>query len=161
MFRICCVLGVGTLLGALLCLSSGCGGATEGAGFDELDPGDAPGAATTPASPQEQQAKKYCDNEVDKAALQPPDALSRKQIQACLIGLTPQVRTCGKGVKREVVLKIVVDKSGAVANAFPVGDAADSPEATCVADKVKGLKFPQFKGSAQQVIEKYPFEIGE
>jgi hypothetical protein len=161
MYKTCCTIGAGTILSAMLFLAPGCGGASEGAGFEELDLGDTPGAATTPASPKEQQAKAYCDNEVERATLQPPDILSRKQIQACLIGQMPQIRTCGKGVKREVVLKIVIDKSGEVANAFPVGDAADSPEAACVAEKVTGLKFPQFKATAQQVIEKYPFEIGE
>ena len=57
-------------------------------------------------------------------------------------------------------MKIIIEKSGNVINAFPVGDAADCPEAVCVADAVKKAVFPKFKGQTQQVI-KYPFVLGE
>jgi len=161
MDRISRVFGAGFTICAIALLAQACGGAAAGGPSETISEGGAPGPAAAPASPKEEQAQKFCANAVEKAALQPPDTLSRKQIQACLIGAMPEIRTCGKGVKREVVLKIVLDKSGAVGNAFPVGDAADSPEATCVAEKVSAVKFPQFKGAAQQVIEKYPFELGE
>jgi hypothetical protein len=109
---------------------------------------------------QAQQAQKKCEAEIEKATLQPPDSLAAVQVHACLIGARPEWSKCDKGVARELTLKIIVEKTGAVSSAFPVGDGADCPEAKCVADAVSAVKFPQFKGTTQQTL-KYPFKLGQ
>ena len=58
------------------------------------------------------------------------------------------------------IIKIVVEKTGQVSNAFPIGDTADSTDAKCVAEIVKNVTFPKFKGKNQQIL-KYPFTLGE
>ncbi len=140
----------------------GCGGAAaSGSGGGSSD-GDEPGGSSAPVDKEAEQAEAFCEHAVKKSINQPPDALSRKQIMACLTAVRPALdKDCSKGIGRKVVLKLVIDKSGDVVDAFPVGDAADSPQAACVADIVRQVKFPRFKGSAQQVIEKYPFKLGE
>ena len=138
----------------------GCGGAAAaggGGGFEGSG-----GEMNLPPDALADSARVYCEHDVKESVIQPPDALSRKQIQACLTAIRPRLNAeCGKGVPREIILKIVVNKTGAVGEAFAVGDGADSPEATCAAGIVKGVVFPQFKGSQQQLIEKYPFTIGK
>lgn len=148
--------------GLIALLLFGCGGAAaSGSGGDSTDV-DGHGGSSAPVDKEAEQAQAFCEHAVKKSVLQPPDALSRKQIMACLTAVRPALnKDCSKGIGREVVLKLVIDKSGDVVEAFPVGDAADSPQAACVADIVKQVKFPMFKGSAQQVIEKYPFKLGE
>ena len=148
--------------GLIALLLFGCGGAAaSGSGGDSADVGGH-GGSSAPVDKEAEQAQAFCEHAVNKSIIQPPDALSRKQIMACLTALRPALnKDCSKGIGREVVLKLVIDKTGDVVEAFPVGDAADSPQATCVADIVKQVKFPMFKGSAQQVIEKYPFKLGE
>jgi len=144
---------------AALVAAPGCGGKAGAGGASSS--GGASGV-DLPPDPTADAARNYCEHAVAEAVLQPPDALSRKQIQACLTALRPRLNgECGKGAPREIVLKIVVDKSGAVSDAFGVGDGADSPEAACAAEIVKTALFPQFKGTAQQVIEKYPFTLGK
>ncbi len=108
-----------------------------------------------------EQAKKYCDNEVEKSDTQPPDSLNRKQIQACLTSIRPILNAkCAKGVEKEIVLKVIIEKTGSVSGAFAVGDSADCPEAACVSEQVTKVVFPKFKAKQQQVIEKYPFKLG-
>lgn len=114
------------------------------------------------AEPDEKaaQAKLYCEHEIKKGEKSPFDLLGKKQISSCLIALRPSIRQkCSKGVKKQVILKIIVGKDGAVLGAFPVGEHSDSVEAGCVADQVKPTIFPKFTGKEQQVIDKYPFEI--
>jgi hypothetical protein len=143
-------------------LLSGCGGAAASGSGEGSSDGDKPGGSSVPADEEAEQAQAFCEHAVAKSINQPPDALSRKQIMACLTAVRPALnKDCSKGIGREVVLKLVIDKSGDVIDAFPVGDAADSPQAGCVAEIVKQVKFPMFKGSSQQVIEKYPFKLGE
>ena len=140
----------------------GCGGAAASGSGGVSSDGDKPGGSSAPADKEAEQAQAFCEHAVTKSINQPPDALSRKQIMACLTAVRPALnKDCSRGIGREVVLKLVIDKSGEVIDAFPVGDAADSPQAACVADIVKNVKFPMFKGSSQQVIEKYPFKLGE
>jgi len=113
-----------------------------------------------PADDQAEKAKIFCEHEIEKSTTQPPDALTRKQIVACLTAIRPDYQTkCGKGIQRSILLKIIVEKSGLVSEAFSIGDSADSPEAECVVKMVKDTKFPLFKASNQQVIQKYKFEI--
>ena len=140
-----------------------CSGATGSSGGGGESSSGGPDVATDlPDDDLADAARIYCEHSVAESALQPPDALSRKQIQACLLAIRPKLNAqCGKGVPREIVLKIIVNKTGAVGDAFAVGAGADSPEATCAAGLVKSVVFPQFKGSTQQLIEKYPFNIGQ
>jgi len=113
-----------------------------------------------PGDDQAEKAKIFCEHEIEKSATQPPDALTRKQIVACLTAIRPDYQAkCGKGIQRSILLKIIVEKSGLVSEAFSIGDSADSPEAECVVNMVKDTKFPLFKASNQQVIQKYKFEI--
>ncbi len=158
-FLVVCALG---LCGALIL--SGCGGASAPASVGPDEGNDVVASAVNkgdlPDDPQAEQATKYCEHSINKSVNQPPDSLDRKQIQACLTAIRPQMKAkCSKGIKRSLVLKIIVEKTGTVGDAFALGDGADSPEASCVAEMVKEVKFPQFKGSAQQVIQKYPFEL--
>ena len=110
--------------------------------------------------PKVEEAKTRCESEIKKSELQPGDALVPIQVHACLYAIKPDVAACTSGPKREVVIKIIVEKTGVVSNAFPVGDTADSSDAKCVAEAVKKATFPKFKGSAQQML-KYPFTLGE
>lgn len=164
MTRIQVVLAIATA--SISLMAWGCGGSQEGSAFtpsegdDVTSSGSGSGSASLPNDPQAEAAAKYCAHAIEKAETQPPDALDRKKIQACLTAIRPQMKAkCSKGVDREVILKIIVDKSGAVSDAFAIGDGADSPEAACVSEMVKAVQFPKFKASAQQVIKKYPFNI--
>lgn len=116
-------------------------------------------AAKAQSDPKVAEAAQRCAMEIEQAEMQPPDQLSKLQIAACMYASTPEVQKCSKDAPVEIVLKVVVNKDGSVANAFPVGDSADSPEAGCVAEVIKGVKFPKFKGLTQQNI-KYPFTVG-
>jgi hypothetical protein len=148
--------------GILLSLALvGCGGSSAtAAGPSEGDDIDDGGGAPLPADPQAEQAARFCEHAISRSEVQPPDSLDRKQIAACLTAIKPRMQQkCSKGIAREVVLKIIVEKTGEVSDAFGLGDGADSPEASCVAELVKGVRFPQFKGAAQQVISKYPFTL--
>jgi hypothetical protein len=109
---------------------------------------------------QAEQAALFCSHEIKKSDLQPPDMLNKKQINSCLIAIRPQIQQeCSKGVAKEIIVKIILDKSGTVKGAFSVGDSADSAEANCIVSKVKEVVFPKFKAVNQQIIEKYPFKI--
>jgi hypothetical protein len=150
--------------GALLVLAltplGSCGGSAAATDRGSVAAGDSPERAT-PKDKKAEQARKYCEHSIAKSEVQPPDRLSRKPIMACLTALRPEIAECGQGVPRELILKIIVGKDGTVKSTFPVGDGADCPEAACVQEVVSRAKFPRFKGSTQQVIEKYPFELGE
>lgn len=145
-----------------------CGAATSS--MDENDmamtaaPGQPNGAGkkSTEQQPDKkaEEAATYCEHQVKKSHTTPFELLNKKQIAACLTALRPQLRTdCAKGAKRQVILKIIIGSDGHVVGAFPVGDGADSAEASCVAEKVKPVAFPVFTGKEQQIIEKYPFDI--
>ena len=109
-----------------------------------------------------EQADAYCKNEIKKGAQKPFDLLDKKQIKACIIAVRPKIKTqCDKGVKKEIILKIVVAKDGTVSGAFAIGDGADSDESQCVAEQIKSASFPAFSSKETQVIEKYPFTIGQ
>jgi len=162
MTRIQVVLAIATA--SISLMAWGCGGSQEGSAFSPSEGDDVTssgsGAASLPKDPQAEAAAKYCAHAIEKAETQPPDALDRKKIQACLTAIRPQMKAkCSKGVDREIILKIIVEKTGAVSDAFAIGDGADSPEAACVSEMVKAVQFPKFKASAQQVIKKYPFKI--
>jgi len=155
---------VGTVVFALpactiVCLLAACGGASASGGGGASEGGGGPGGGDA-VDEQAEQAKKKCESEQEKAVLQPPDTLQKVQVHACLIGARPEWSKCSKGVARELTLKIIVEKTGAVSSAFAVGEGADSPEAGCVAEVVKEVKFPQFKAAPQQTL-KYPFKLGQ
>lgn len=140
----------------------GCGSAppnveNQAAGPQKESSSDA--VAKAQSDPKVAEAEQRCAMEIEQAKLQPPDQLSKIQIAACMFAATPKVQACAKDAPVEVVLKVVINKDGSVANAFPVGDSADSPEAGCVAEVIKGVVFPLFKGQTQQNI-KYPFTVG-
>lgn len=135
----------------------GCGGAQAGA-RGASQGGDDDGAG--PSDPKVAEAKERCDEEIRRSEIQPPDQLKSIQIRACMYAAKQEVAKCHTVGKRELILRIVVDKSGQVTNAFAVGDTADCPEAQCVADVVMGIRLPRFKGRQQQII-KYPFTLGE
>ena len=146
----------------------GCGAATSSMETDDMTmptaPGQPNGAAkkSTEQQPDKkaEEAATYCEHQVKKSHTAPFELLNKKQIAACLTALRPQLRTdCAKDAKRQVILKIIIGSDGHVVGAFPVGDGADSAEASCVAEKVKPVTFPVFTGKDQQVIEKYPFDI--
>jgi len=143
-----------------LCLAAGCGGASAKSG--DIEPGTGGANAGLPKDEQAESARGFCEHDVKAAELQPPDALSRKQIMACITALRPQIKNdCAKNAPRDITLKIIIDKSGKVTEAFPIGDGADSPEASCAAGIVKTAVFPAFKGALQQVIQKYPLSVGK
>ncbi len=144
-------------------ISIGCGGssAAGNGGTDAYDQSPAEAAvAEAQSDPKLEEAKNRCDQEIKKSELQPPDTLTTIQVHACIYAIKPEIAKCTTGPKREVTLKIVVEKTGDVSNAFPIGDTADCPEAKCIADAVKGIAFPKFKAQNQQII-KYPFTLGE
>jgi hypothetical protein len=158
-----CILSV---LISVLLLS--CGAATSSMEADDMTmpptAGQPNGAAKKSPEPQPdkkaEEAATYCEHQVKKSHTAPFEVLNKKQIAACLTALRPQLRTdCAKDAKRQVILKIIIGSDGHVVGAFPVGDGADSAEASCVAEKVKPVTFPVFTGKDQQVIEKYPFDI--
>jgi hypothetical protein len=140
-------------------LWAACGGASA-SGSGGSGPGAAAPTGEGAVDEQAEQAAKKCASEIEKAVLQPPDALAKVQVNACLIGARPEWSKCGKGVARDLTLKIIVEKTGDVSSAFAVGEGADGPEAACVAEVVTGVKFPQFKGTAQQTL-KYPFTLAQ
>jgi hypothetical protein len=144
----------------LLALSFGCGGPSAvGA---ETETGGTGANAGLPKDAQAEAAQTFCAHDIKAAELQPPDALTRKQIMACITAIRPQLKAqCAKSAPRDIVLKIVIEKTGKVLEAFAIGDGADSPEATCAAGLVKAVQFPQFKGAPQQVIQKYPMSVGK
>ncbi|MBN2529501.1 MAG: hypothetical protein JXR76_24145 [Deltaproteobacteria bacterium] len=151
------------VIAIMLCLS-GCGGAAA-VGEDVIQSGNA-GSTSMSSKPDKkaEEAGKYCAHEIETAKNTPNELLNKKQIGGCLLALRPQIRTdCAKnlppGGKKEVVLKIIIGKDGNVVGVFPIGDNADSAEATCVAGKVKPVSFPQFTAKDQQVVEKYPFSV--
>ena len=145
---------------------SGCGGAQpsaqtaeEGVGLPDNN-GSAETAKKAKPDKKAEEAKAFCEHEIKKSSVKPVELLNKKQISACLIALRPAINAqCAKGVEREIVLKIIVGNEGTVVGAFPVGDGADSEEASCVAKLVRPAAFPAFTGKEQQVIEKYPFKI--
>lgn len=139
------------------CLLIACGGAGASGAGGSSGGGGGPGEGGA-VDEQASQAQKKCEAEIEKATLQPPDALEKIHVHACLIGVRPEWSKCGKGVARELTLKIIVEKTGDVSSAFAVGEGADYPEAACVAEVVTGVKFPQFKAAPQQTL-KYPFKL--
>ncbi len=143
-------------------LATGCGGASASGGGDSVSANDPGAAAAAQAAedPKVTEAGERCESEKKKSELQPPDQLAPIMVHACIYAVRPEVAECTKGPKREVVVKIIVEKTGEVSNAFPIGDSADTMEAKCVAEAVKGVLFPKFKGMTQQVL-KYPFTLGE
>ncbi len=144
-------------------LICGCGGTpTTSAGTGTITDGDAPVATPAPVDKKAEQAKAYCENEIEKSINQPPDTLSKKQIMACFTAIRSELaHKCRRTSDREIVLKVVVDKTGSISDAFAVGASADFPEAECVCERVKEVKMPQFKGVGQQVIEKFPFKLAQ
>ena len=155
-------------------LASACGAPPNGGadGIEEMiSADDPPSAAAAPAEEkkatpkqdkQAAQAEKFCAHEIEKSQSAPGDSLNRKQIQACLVALRPQIaKDCDKGVKRDITLKIIITKEGAVTGAIAIGDNADSAEAQCIVEKVKATSFPAFTGKETQEVEKYPFPIGQ
>jgi hypothetical protein len=147
------------LCAALALLLAACGGASA-SGSGGSGPGGAAPGGEGAVDEQAEQAAKKCQSEIEKAVLQPPDALSKVQVNACLIGARPEWSKCSKGIARDLTLKIIVEKTGEVSSAFAVGEGADGPEAACVGEVVSGVAFPVFKGSPQQTL-KYPFKIGQ
>ncbi len=137
-----------------------CGGAATGnfgISGETSGEGESMGDAAT-ANPKAQEAKQRCEQEIEKAKTKPETKLSAIQVRACLYALKPQIDACAKGPKVEVITKLVVSASGAVVNAFPIGDTADTDAAKCVAEVVLQAVFPRFTGAEQQVI-KYPFTL--
>ncbi len=155
---ICTALTIGSAV--IFVLS--CGSAQNQAGTSETGGGEKTAADNEqPADdPKVGEASTRCTKEIDASEIQPPDQLASIQVHACLYAVRPKIAACAKGYKRDVVIQIIVEKTGTVLNAFPKGDTADSPEAKCVAGIVKDVTFPKFKGKMQQVI-KYPFVVGE
>ncbi|MCP4674876.1 MAG: hypothetical protein GY854_05080 [Deltaproteobacteria bacterium] len=156
---------IGTILGLvwIAVLFLGCGGATASGGNDPAassgDPGET-AAAEAAEDPKVKEARERCDAEITQSDLQPPDQLSKLMVHACIYATRPEVAKCTRGPKREIVIKIVVEKTGEVSNAFAVGDTADGLEAKCVAEVVGDITFPKFKGLTQQIL-KYPFTLGK
>ncbi|MCP4601911.1 MAG: hypothetical protein GY847_15590 [Proteobacteria bacterium] len=151
------------ILATISMIVTGCGGSTAIGGTDTTTGGQSPAeaaAAEAAADPKLEEAKQRCEQEIEKSNLQPPDTLASIQVHACIYAVREEIAKCTKGPKRDLVIKIVADKTGEVLNAFPVGDTADCPEATCVAEVIKEITFPKFKGQTQQII-KYPFTLGE
>jgi hypothetical protein len=144
----------------IACLLIACGGAAASGAGGASEGGEGGPGGGGAVDEQAAQAQKKCESEIEKAVLQPPDALEKVHVHACLIGARPEWSKCGKGVAREITLKIIVEKTGEVSSAFAVGEGADGPEASCVAEVVQGVKFPQFKASPQQTL-KYPFKLGQ
>ncbi len=141
----------------------GCGGAAASGGKESsassTDPGEA-AAVEAAEDPKVKEAKDRCDAEIKQSDLQPPDQLSKMMVHACIYAVRPEAAKCTRGPKREIVVKIVVDKTGEVSNAFAIGDTADGLEAKCVAEVIKGVTFPKFKALTQQIL-KYPFVLGK
>ncbi|MCK9523263.1 MAG: hypothetical protein M0R76_09500 [Proteobacteria bacterium] len=127
---------------------------TEGASDDNC------GTDAAPEDDKATRAAAFCAREIEKTAEAPVEQLERKQIGACLIALRPEILTdCAQETSRDVFIKIIIASSGEVTNAFAVGDAADTPEAACVVEKVKGVRFPAFSATPQKVVEKFPFKL--
>ena len=153
------------LLAAILMLW-GCSGVQKSAVTGEGGDASSNTGATTAANGTEkpdkkaQEAKVFCEHEIKKSASSAFELLNKKQVAACLLALRPQINAqCAKGVEKEIILKIIIGNDGKVVGAFPVGDGADSEEATCVAKIIRPAVFPRFSSREQQVIEKYPFQI--
>lgn len=156
-----CVLSIAVIL-----LLSGCGGAQKtvpDVAGDDGGPNAASSkeaSATNKADKKAAEAKTFCEHEIAKSGSKPFDLLNKKQVAACLLALRPQINAqCAKGVEKEIILKIIIGSDGKVIGAFPVGDGADSQEASCVSNIVRPAVFPSFNSREQQVIEKYPFSI--
>lgn len=150
------------LCGLVVCLVVvGCGGASQSeSSADSRYAGDSTSENVALVdTPKVIEAAKRCEQERKDAELQPPDALAPIQVHACIYAKRTTVDGCHKGPERKITLKIIVEKDGTVSNVFPIGDTADSPEAKCVAEVVKTIAFPRFKGQMQQVL-KYPFTVG-
>jgi len=162
------------MFAGLFALGAGCGAPAEKSTIPEQNDSAAVPAAKpsspakktadekkpAPEDPVAKQAAAFCNHAVEDSVMQPLDQLDKKHISACLIAIRPAInQECGKGAAKEIILKIIVDKSGEVTGAFPIGNGADSPEAACITNKVKAVKFPRFIAVPQQVIEKYPFKI--
>ncbi len=158
-------------------LFTGCGGAGSTA-VNEADepvltapatapvnhPATAAGKPAEPEKPDEQAiaADAWCRKAVESSAAAPVEMLEKKDINACLVAIRPVIRKdCSQGVKKEIILKIIIAKDGSVTGAIPTGDAADSTEARCIVDRVKAVTFPAFTAKDTLVIEKYPFALGE
>ena len=156
-----CLRNVFLSLSTLSMIATGCGGVSTNSDGDQPRRGDhSAEVAKAKEDPKVAQASNRCQKEIRESELQPPDLLAPIQIHACLYAIRPQIAACSQGVKRDITLKVIIEKTGEVANAFPIGDTADCPEARCVEQAVKEVKFPKFKGLLQQVI-KYPFTLGE
>ncbi|MCU0665379.1 MAG: hypothetical protein MUC50_24020 [Myxococcota bacterium] len=149
-----------TLLASWLVVSVlGCGGAKANAPAEDDPLAQVAAAAAKSDDPKVMEALDRCDKEIAAAELQPPDALSEIQIKACLYALNGQTAPCGKGPKKQLAIKVVIEKTGAVSNAFAVGDGSDSPEAACVIEVVKAGRFPKFKLIDPAVV-KFAFTVG-
>ncbi|MBN2802051.1 MAG: hypothetical protein JXR91_03035 [Deltaproteobacteria bacterium] len=119
-------------------------------------------SAAAPKDEQAEAADKFCKNEIEKSKNEPVELLDKKQIKSCIVALRPAIKAeCDKGVKKELIMKIVINKDGSVSGAFAIGDGADCEEATCIAEKIKSASFPAFTAKETQVIEKYPFVTGQ
>jgi hypothetical protein len=145
----------------------GCGGATVAPKGEESTPSSTKAKKAKKAKkvkevddPKVDEARDRCEKEIETSELQPPDLLGKMQIHSCLYAIRPQIAECSKGVEREVIIKMMIEKDGHISNTFATGDTSDSPEAQCVAKIVKEVTFPKFKGQTQQIV-KYPFKLGE
>lgn len=160
MFRRC-VLSMATILWLL-----GCGSTQKTTSTVAEDNGSPNVAAASDAKAAQETDKKaaeartFCELEVKKSGSKPFELLSKKQVAACLLALRPEINAqCAKSVERDIILKIIIGSDGKVVGAFPVGDGADSEEASCVTKIVRPAVFPRFSSREQQVIEKYPFHL--
>lgn len=143
-------------MATLVILAGGCAAAAP---TQEDATSSVAAAAAQSDDPKVREALSRCDQEVATAELQPPDTLSAVQIKACLYALNGQTAQCGKAQKKQIALKVIIEKTGQVSNAFAVGDGSDSPEAACVINVVKRGKFPKFKVVDPAVV-KFAFTVG-
>jgi hypothetical protein len=96
-----------------------------------------------------------------EAARPSKKSLDRRDVSSAMGSIREEARSC-YGVEQfagTVSVKFTVDPSGKIASATATGKHAGTPTGTCVADAVKGARFPAFDGAATSFT--FPFLLSE
>lgn len=90
-------------------------------------------------------------------SLAPVARLSREELRERMLRVEPKLADCiAEGWGSDVSLGVVVGKSGAVQRAEVEGPLGQSPTGSCMADKLKQLRFPPFtEGESKQFFWPY------
>lgn len=126
------------------------GEASEDGAEEPSSPGDgeqAESQAEATAEPAEEEAP----------AAELPLHPTREDVQRTMVGALSAIRECAAGQNGTVQVEVTAGSSGRVRNAVITGAFAGTPEGSCMARAMRGVRFPRFTQESFSV--RYPFQI--